>query len=102
MDSAKKNQRKQRSRKRKDSQQLSSSVESETAVYIAQISNSADQLSLSDSGIEIEDSDPAEGSNPSQIGDPSNSNKKNRKKNKGKNRRRVVSESNDLMFDIDL
>jgi len=97
----KKNQRKQRKKKRNDSHTLSSSAESENAVYIAQMSKTVVQLSLSDSG--IEDSDLAEAESSSMSSSQStNANKKNKKAKKGKNRARTASESNDLMFDIDL
>jgi len=95
----KKNQRKQRNKKRHDSHTLSSSADSESAVYIAQISNATDQLSLSDSGIEVEDSDPSEGSPPTaQL--PTKSKKKKGKSKKGK--KKSSEPSSDLMFDIEL
>jgi len=95
----KKNQRKQRKKKRHDSNTLSSSAESENAVYIAQISNATDQLSLCDSGIDVEDSDPSEGS-PAPAQTPAKSKKQNGKSKKGK--KKSSEPSTELMFDIDL
>jgi len=92
----KKNQRKQRKKKRNDSHTLSSSAESENAVYIAQISNATEQLSLCDSG--IEDSDPAEGSPPT-AQTTVKSKKQSGKSKKGK---KNSEPSTELMFDIDL
>merc|ERR1712071_430656 len=83
-------------KKRNDSHTLSSSAESENAVYIAQMSKTVVQLSLSDSG--IEDSDLAEAESSSMSSSQStNANKKNKKAKKGKNRARTASESNDLI-----
>jgi hypothetical protein len=82
---------------------LSSSTESVNAAYVAQMSEALDHVSLSDSGIDVEDSDPAEGST-AQLDDNNKlTNKtKNKKTKKGKTRRRSASESSELIFDIDL
>lgn len=105
----KKNQRKARNKAKKHSNNaehppMSSSNESDHAIPCdddAEINNAMEAATLSDSGIEVEDSDPGmvqqQGSNPTA--------KKNKKKNRVKtNRRRANSESsnNEMIFDLDL
>ncbi len=84
---------------------MSSSTESEHAMPMddadMELKDALESVTLCDSGIEVEDSDPGtsqqQGSNPTA--------KKNKKKNRAKNnRRRAVSESssNEMIFDLDL
>ena len=66
-----------------------------------ELNDALESVTLCDSGIEVEDSDP----DPGQQQSSNPTTKKNKKKNRAKNnRRRAVSESssNEMIFDLDL